>query len=220
MTIHAMVLEINRNIHLMAKTIYPWLAEMPSSWPAIVQFLESYMPLIHTTVVRWKCPKRDSYKCNSDGGLESKAFCIRDGHGDLVYAEAWKIDDYSALEAEVKGFKRGLLYCLSHNLIPLIMETDSLIIKKILDGIWEVPWAISVDIREIREAMENKDVTVLHTFREGNKLADYLTNMVVNFAGTNSQPCIFSCTRTNIRNHPCEFLDQPREFFPLKVRFP
>lgn len=34
--------------------------------------------------------------------------------------------------------------------------------------------------------MENKDVTVLHTFREGNNLADYLTNMVVNFAGTNS----------------------------------
>lgn len=34
--------------------------------------------------------------------------------------------------------------------------------------------------------MENKDVTVLHTFRIGNKFAYYLTNMVVNFACTNS----------------------------------
>uniref|UniRef100_A0A0V0I3M9 Putative ovule protein n=1 Tax=Solanum chacoense TaxID=4108 RepID=A0A0V0I3M9_SOLCH len=103
----------------MAKIIYPWLAEMPSSWPAIVQFLESYIPLINTTMVRWKCLKGDSYKCNSGGGIGSNAFCIRDEHGDLVYVEAWKTDGYSALKAEVKGFKGALLHCLSHNLLLL-----------------------------------------------------------------------------------------------------
>lgn len=40
------------------------------------------------------------------------------------------------------------------------MEIDSLIIKKILDGIWKVPWDILVDIGEIREAMVNKDAYI------------------------------------------------------------
>ncbi|KAH0689466.1 hypothetical protein KY289_016824 [Solanum tuberosum] len=79
--------------------------------------------------------------------------------------------------AEVKEFKGGLLYYLGHNLLPLTMEIDSVTIK-ILDGFWEVPWIISIDNREIMEAMENKAVTIVHTFREGNKLADYLTNII------------------------------------------
>lgn len=66
------------------------------------------------------------------------------------------------------------------------MEIDSLIIKKTLDGNWEVPWIISADIREIKEVMVNKQVTVVHTFREGNSLTDFLANLVVNFAAAES----------------------------------
>lgn len=53
----------------------------------------------------------------------------------LIYAEAEKIDFCNALEAKVKAFKDELNHCVKHNLIPLIMEIDSLIIKKILDKI-------------------------------------------------------------------------------------
>lgn len=129
---HTMVVEINRTIYCMARTRYPWLENMPNTWPDIVQFLKSYTPLISTKVVRWKCPVVESYKCNSDGssqvncGVCSTAFCIRDGRGKLVYARASKLEVFSALDAETKGFKDGLLYCLSHNLFPLTMETDSL----------------------------------------------------------------------------------------------
>ncbi|XP_015162561.1 uncharacterized protein [Solanum tuberosum] len=137
MTRHTMVLEINRNIHLMAKSRYSWLAEMPNTWTSIVQFLENYTTLINNTMVRWKFPERESYKCNSDGSsLGSNAFCIKNGQGELVYVEACKTEFCSALQAKVKGFKGGLLYCLGHKLLPLTMETDSVTIKKILDGIW------------------------------------------------------------------------------------
>lgn len=34
--------------------------------------------------------------------------------------------------------------------------------------------------------MVDKEVVVVDTFREGNKLADFLTNKVVNFAGADS----------------------------------
>lgn len=66
------------------------------------------------------------------------------------------------------------------------MESDSLTIKKILDGTWEVPWVISTDIREIREEIIDKEVMVVHSFREGNKLANFLTNIIVNLAGAYS----------------------------------
>lgn len=104
----------------------------------------------------------------------------------MVYARARKLEVCSALEAETKGFKDGLLYCLSHNLFPLTMESDSLTIKKILDGTWEVPWVISTDIREIREEIIDKEVMVVHSFREGNKLANFLTNIIINLAGAYS----------------------------------
>lgn len=29
----AMVVEVARNVHFMARTLYPWLKEIPSCWP-------------------------------------------------------------------------------------------------------------------------------------------------------------------------------------------
>ncbi|KAG5604964.1 hypothetical protein H5410_026456 [Solanum commersonii] len=110
---------------------------MYNTWPSIVQFLENCIPLINNTVVMWKFPEGESYKCNSDGSsLGSNDFCIRNGQGESIYAETCKTEFSSALQDDVKGFKGGLLYCLGHNLLPLIIETDLVTIKKILDGIW------------------------------------------------------------------------------------
>jgi len=54
---------------------------------------------------------------------------------------------------------------------------DSLIGKKIIDGIWEIPWAIVVDIRRIQGMVREHTEEVLHAqvHREGNMLADFLT---------------------------------------------
>uniref|UniRef100_A0A0V0I1K0 Putative ovule protein n=1 Tax=Solanum chacoense TaxID=4108 RepID=A0A0V0I1K0_SOLCH len=179
MSHYSMIMEVNKNLSLMAKYRYPWLVGMPNYWPLIVQFLEAYTPLIHNTIVRWICPVVGSYKCNTNGSskgnlnINTTSFCVRDDRGDLVVAQARRLDLCSALEAEVQAFKEGLLYCLNQNYTPLIMEIDSLVIKKILDGIWEVPWVISEEIRAMKRELENKDVTVVHTYREGNQLADF-----------------------------------------------
>jgi len=66
----------------------------------------------------------------------------------------------------VKAFKAGLKYCIENDLLPIIMEIDSFIIKKVLDGVWEVPWSISVDIQCIKLLMEKGEVEVVHTYRE------------------------------------------------------
>ncbi|WMV24324.1 hypothetical protein MTR67_017709 [Solanum verrucosum] len=94
MSQYSMIMEVNKNLSLMAKYRYPWLVGMPNYWPLIVQFLEAYTPLIHNIIVRWICPVVGSYKCNTDRSskgnlnISTTAFCVRDDRGDLVVAQA------------------------------------------------------------------------------------------------------------------------------------
>ena len=155
MSFHAMDMEINRNIIMFAQVRYPWLKGIPNNWPMLVKFFEEYTPIIECKVVYWKVPNVGSYKCNSDKstkvnpGPSSNAFCIRDGVGDLIYAEASRIADGSILMAKVMALRIGLEYCISHNLLPVVLETDSLTLKKVLDGIWEVPWGLTMETKKI-----------------------------------------------------------------------
>lgn len=55
--------------------------------------------------------------------------------------------------------------------------------KKVLDGKWEVPWSISLETPSIKGMMEKGNITVKHVYREANQWADYLTNLIVHFAG-------------------------------------
>lgn len=66
----------------------------------------------------------------------------------------------------------------------MCLETDLLVLVKILNGIWEVPWCIKLLINKINFLRNDREVKVLHTFREGNKVADYFTNFIFSFAGT------------------------------------
>ncbi|KAG5630358.1 hypothetical protein H5410_002075 [Solanum commersonii] len=100
-----------------------------------------------------------SYKCNTDGSIKyniqwnSKVFYVRDSHGKLVFAKAEKIDLCDALEVE-----------------------------NILDGMWEIPWDMSINIRCIHEILKEREVVIVYTFRKVHNLADFLTNFVYDFA--------------------------------------
>lgn len=41
MSVYCMEMEINRNIHCLAISRYPWLRNLPTTWPKIVKFFES-----------------------------------------------------------------------------------------------------------------------------------------------------------------------------------
>lgn len=103
-------------------------------------------------VVYWKPPNLGSFKCNSNGaakgnpGPRSSLFCIRNKEGDLIYAESRRIADSSNLIAEAVALKLGLEYCVEHNLIPLILKTESLALNQMVIGMWEVPWCVAKEI--------------------------------------------------------------------------
>ncbi|XP_059309980.1 uncharacterized protein LOC132061131 [Lycium ferocissimum] len=69
---------------------------------------------------------------------------IRDHNGDLVYAARKRLEDTTNAIAEAVAIEDGIQYC------------------KILDGIWEVPWRISLVVKRIQRLREGKQIGVAH----------------------------------------------------------
>ncbi|XP_075097910.1 uncharacterized protein LOC142175230 [Nicotiana tabacum] len=158
-------------------------------WPDLIKFLEVYKPYVVTKRVIWQFPFGSFFKCNRDGasrgnpGPSSYSFCVRDCHGDLVYARANKIGETTNIVAEAKAIAEGLAYCVEKQLYPLIIETDSLTMKKIIEGEWDPPWCIGTEVRRIKEKKEQFNIIFQHVLWEGNIVANYLANLVFSYAG-------------------------------------
>ena len=94
-------------------------------------------------------------KCNTNGcskenlGLSALEICIRNNESDLVYAELKKIGEFSAIEEEIRAVKQCLDDCVQKGCLALTIEIDSLITKEILDWVLEIPWIVSIDVRNI-----------------------------------------------------------------------
>nr|XP_009762911.1 PREDICTED: uncharacterized protein LOC104214886 [Nicotiana sylvestris] len=102
---------------------------------SIIQYFEGYKPILITTRVTWQLPFHGWYKCNTDGaakgntGPSSLGFGVRNYEGDAVYARAVDVGMTTNVVAEVKDILQVLEYCVEHDLYPLILEADSLVIE-------------------------------------------------------------------------------------------
>ncbi|XP_060200320.1 uncharacterized protein LOC132628562 [Lycium barbarum] len=181
---------IHMNLTQMKQVRYPCLKNAPFLWNELIDFLEGYKPILVSKIVYWNLPYDGWYKCNSDGasrgnpGPSSYGFCVRNCHGDLVYTECKELGINTSMVAKAMALKKGLMYCFENDLQPLIMETDSLIMKNVVEGIWECPWSIVAEVDIIKKLKARCNVLILHVYREGNSLAYFLTNLAFYFAGT------------------------------------
>ncbi|XP_060170720.1 uncharacterized protein LOC132601662 [Lycium barbarum] len=131
--------DINLNIYMLCNVQFPGL-NIPSRWHQIVQFFEGYKPTVICRIIKWMRPALGFYKCNTDGaakgnqGPSSAAFCIRNEEGDLVYAAAKSLTDGTNIVAEAEAIRMGLRYCVEKQRFPLLIETDSMTMKKILNA--------------------------------------------------------------------------------------
>lgn len=64
------------------------------------------------------------------------------------------------------------------NLLSVVLETDSLVLTKVQDRIWEIPRDIVMEVKKIVWPKADRNVIVIHTAREGNMPAGYFTNLV------------------------------------------
>ncbi|XP_060202715.1 uncharacterized protein LOC132631129 [Lycium barbarum] len=72
-------------------------------------------------------------------GPSASAFCVRNHEGEFIHATASRIADTTCLCAEAKAMHDGIIFCVTQQHLPLILETDSLGLMKIAEGEWEVP---------------------------------------------------------------------------------
>ncbi|XP_070047234.1 uncharacterized protein [Nicotiana tomentosiformis] len=72
-------------------------------------------------------------KVRGNAGPSSYGFCVRDHEENLVFAKAKEIGEETNIVAEAKAIVKGLAFCMERQLHPLIMETDSLVIRMIID---------------------------------------------------------------------------------------
>lgn len=61
----------------------------------------------------------------------------------------------------------------------MLIQLDSLLLWKVLEGKWIVPWIITELIAEIKECMYNIIHIFQHILREDNQLADFLGNKAI-----------------------------------------
>ncbi|XP_075082433.1 uncharacterized protein LOC142166835 [Nicotiana tabacum] len=184
--------EVNKTLHYLARVRFPWLSRIPLLWSDMISFFESYKPYVGNKTVTWQLPYEGWFKCNTDGasrdnpGPSSYGFFVRDHAGDLVFAKAKEIGETTNIVAEAKAIVEGLAYCVERQLHPLIMETDSLVMRKIIDGEWATPWCIGAEVRKIKHIKNNYNVVFEYVLREGNSVADFLGNLAFSFVGTHT----------------------------------
>ncbi|KAK6786457.1 hypothetical protein RDI58_014982 [Solanum bulbocastanum] len=116
-------------------------------------------------------PKFKYYK-----GKSSYAYCLRDREGNLIFAQADEIPETTNVEAETVAIKEAIYHCTTRGFPRVTIKTDSLLLKNILEGNWEIPWNIRIIMEDTLTLMQYSTVNIEHIYREGNTLADYLAN--------------------------------------------
>ncbi|XP_060183224.1 uncharacterized protein LOC132613196 [Lycium barbarum] len=100
----------------------------------IVQFFEGYKPTVICKIITWRRPAYGVYKSSK------------------------MLTDGTNIVAEAEAIRMGLSHCVEKQLFPLIIETDSMTMKMILNAEWKVPWSISILVEDIRRMMEDQIV--------------------------------------------------------------
>ncbi|KAH0655677.1 hypothetical protein KY285_030559 [Solanum tuberosum] len=160
---------------------------IPYKWTMVVEAIHNYNPTVKVTRVIWRPPYTSWIKVNTDGASKrnsrrsSWGFCVRNNKGDIIQAQAKEIDKplSTNTQAETTALLNALNYIKTTQLDKVIIETDSLVLKNIVERVWKVPWKVVNILEEIWKLMQGKTLIISHNFREGNKLADYLANLAL-----------------------------------------
>lgn len=77
-------------------------------------------------------------KCNTDGVSRGNprssayVFCLRNSHGDLIYAAAENIRITTNVEAELRAILEAIKYCVDKKMEKLLIGSDSFLMVKLL----------------------------------------------------------------------------------------
>ncbi|XP_059310943.1 uncharacterized protein LOC132062380 [Lycium ferocissimum] len=131
---------------------------------------------VKVTQVLWKMPENGWIKINIDRTSRgnptrsSWEICIRNEYGDVIQAQAKEMEDpqSTTTEAEALAILQALRFVRANPMDQIRIETDSLLVKNIIQRTWEVPWKVVSMVEEIWKIMEEKMVVVEYIYMERN----------------------------------------------------
>ncbi|XP_070050771.1 uncharacterized protein [Nicotiana tomentosiformis] len=182
-SINRLIFQISTSIQMLLKVRRPYFKGVIANWPDLHEKLSQHIPKLRYTKVLWELPhvvwiKFNNYgACRGDNGGSSYVFGIRDRIRDIIYAQADAVEDATNNIAEAQAILEALRYITQMQFPPFIIETDSLLMKRVMDKVREPPWSIANQVDEIKTLLPKGAFQVVHVLREGNKLVDHLANL-------------------------------------------
>ncbi|KAH0642427.1 hypothetical protein KY290_034020 [Solanum tuberosum] len=133
--------DINYTIHNLIKVKFEYTT-IPNFFPQMVALLDGYRPSFQFKLVKWFPPP---YVC----------------------AKGVKLAEFTSLVAEATAIKEGLQYCWKNNYLNIILESDSLAMNQILNGVWEILWSMTIVVNSINRLREVLSVIMnINLFRK------------------------------------------------------
>nr|XP_016466227.1 PREDICTED: uncharacterized protein LOC107788988 [Nicotiana tabacum] len=181
-TVSRVIYQISSTLQDLVRLRKSSLQNVPHKWPDLLHVMEHYMQKLKVTKVLWELPEQYWVKVNTDGTSRGNSrrsyfgFVLRDEYGDILHAHGKEIHEGTNTEAEAVAMLEALKYCVQHGYTHFILQTDSMMLKNVVEGIWVVPWIIATQVEEIKDIMGKYNIRISHIMRESNKLADYLAN--------------------------------------------
>lgn len=147
------------------------------------QRLHRNFPMKETIYIGWKKPPKGWIKLNSDGackGIGEYSGCgglFRDTGGRWLKGYIRKIGVCDALHAEMWGMYLGLEMAWREHIPQLIVESDSKILIDMVTENCKFSGSVPILVQRIRKLLVlDWQVRFRHTWREGNRCADWLAN--------------------------------------------
>ncbi|XP_016465612.2 uncharacterized protein LOC107788446 [Nicotiana tabacum] len=181
-TTSRVIYQVSSNLQALVKVRKHGIDMVPHKWKDLLSMMENFTPKLKVTKVMWEFPSAGWLKVNTDGasrgnpGRSSISFCIRNENGDIVKSVGKEIEETTNTVAEAKAMVEALRFCRFQQYSHVWLQTNSMLLKKIMDGIWKPPWIIFEQVEEMMQLMNGGNYTVTHIHKEGKKLADHLAN--------------------------------------------
>lgn len=118
-------------------------------WKDMITIIGDSKPKLYHAIVVWEKPQERLVKCNTDGackgnpGMEAYDFCLRNSLGDLIYAQAGNIGITTNVEAEMRAILEATKFCVENDINHIVIESDSLLMVKVINKVWKVSWKIT-----------------------------------------------------------------------------
>ncbi|XP_019253806.1 PREDICTED: uncharacterized protein LOC109232489 [Nicotiana attenuata] len=167
------IYQVSITLQALVKVRKPGIKLVPHKWHDLLKMMENYTPTLKVNKVMCEFPSAGWLMVNTDGasrgnpGRSSIGYCVRDEKGDIVWAVGKEIEETTNTVAEAKAMVEALRFCRTQQYSHIWLLTDSMLLKKIMDGLWKPPWIINEQVEEIRQLMNGGNYTVSHIYREG-----------------------------------------------------